>query len=65
MVNISEVEKESGSFNQAIRVGGFSSTAASPKPGFGARPTGKCIFERRSTLKLRSKSPGLGLAAAR
>ena len=26
MVNISEVEKESGTFNQAIRVGGFSST---------------------------------------
>jgi hypothetical protein len=31
MVNISEVEKESRTFNQAIRIGGFSSTANNTK----------------------------------
>jgi len=34
MVNISEVEKESGTFNQAIRVGGFSSTRGHKTLGF-------------------------------
>ena len=34
-----------------------------PSRGFGARPTGECIFERRSTRQFRSKSPGLGLVA--